>query len=634
MDEHKTTDQIEEPVRLRRRKMAPLPPAGWKRTLLFTLICFLAGVGLLVGGTALIGHLYPDWRGEGTFLGAVGTATRLGGEIFQKPGAVAFAGKDRLNILCLGLDANWTERDIMYTKDARSDTIFVVSLSLPDHTVSILSIPRDSRVLIGKTGSYDKINAAYSYGGVEMARATIEQFLGVPLDHYMVLRVEATKKLVDQLGGIPVDVEKNIDYDDNWGHLHVHLKKGWQRLNGEQAVGYARFRYDEEADFGRIRRQQQVMRALVAEMKRPSHIKDIPGIAAIVKKSVETDLKPEEIVDLIRVFKDIDPAGIQKGMVAGLGEDIEGISYVIPDDKEKERLVKRLLLGMNFLEPRDIRVAILNGSKTPGLAARWRDRFLDLGYQVVLVSNADNTDYAATQILNTLSQPQAAELVAQVLGRGQITPLTPGAPIPTPIPPSPSPGATPRPQGTGEPLASDPPQVIVIIGQDAPDPSKVAIPPAPETPPFPSLLQGQGHEYGGDRWVLPQSPSGGGGESRQGPSRRPQPTSTLEVERGWKEFQPADASPGTGTGASATPETGPGLLPPSTPVKEFPSRLETPASSGPGSASPGGTSSPAAPETPHSAGGQAPASPGTPPASGPSGSGNAPASSSGGAGTP
>jgi len=367
------------------------------------------------------------------------------------PGETVFAGRDHINILCLGLDQNFTEKNIMFTKGARSDTIFVIHLDLPRRSAGILSIPRDTWVKISDTHGNDRINAAFSIGGAQQAMETIQNFLGVPLDYYLIFRVEMTKKLVDALGGVPINVEKDMDYDDNWGHLHVHLKKGWQRLNGEQAVGYSRFRHDEEGDRGRLRRQQQVVTAMARELKKPANLARIDKIVKVFQQYVETNMRYIELFDLYRVFKDFDRKNMVFGAIDGEDAEIEGASVIIPDETKKEKMVNRILRGIETHEPSDIKVEVLNGSGKAGLARSEADKLSARGFQIVRVENADRSDYLRTRIIDHTGSPQVAVMVADIIGPAEIL------------------------QDEGEPDPQRTVDVTVIVGKDK------EIPPSGET---------------------------------------------------------------------------------------------------------------------------------------------------------
>src|SRR5262249_18490342 len=168
-----------------------------------------------------------------------------------------------------GRNPNGTDRDLPFSTQSRTDTMIVASLDLPTRRVTTLSIPRDMRVKISRHG-FRKINAAYPAGGGKLTRSTVERFLGVKMDRYVLGKLGAVQRFIDAIGGITLAVEKDMDYDDNWGHLHVHLKRGTQHLKGEQVEAYLRFRHDAESDFGRMRRQQQAMRAVLAQLQSPS----------------------------------------------------------------------------------------------------------------------------------------------------------------------------------------------------------------------------------------------------------------------------------------------------------------------------------------------------------------------------
>lgn len=222
------------------------------------------------------------------------------------PQAYVFGGRKRLNILCLGVDYNHDSKGIQYTKGARSDTIIVLSLQADRHRVTALSIPRDLRVRVTDLGAEDKINAAFTLGGAKRSRQVVSWLLGVPIDYCLVVKVDAAKELVDALGGLKINVEKTMNYDDNWGNLHIHLKKGPQLLNGREVVGYCRFRHDEESDFGRMRRQQQVLRVASARLSESISPQTIEKLVKIVRRNVSSDLSYSKMATLARLFRGLD----------------------------------------------------------------------------------------------------------------------------------------------------------------------------------------------------------------------------------------------------------------------------------------------------------------------------------------
>jgi len=377
--------------------------AWWKqipsarRLVLFSLVTFTLAVVALVGGFAYL-QTVPEHGGQGLFFGPGGlyeTFTRA-------PGERAFQGRARMNILCLGIDYNYDERGIHYTKGARSDTIFVISVDAQGRTLNVVSIPRDTQVLISEEIGYDKVNAAYSYGGIEQAKATVSSFLGIPIDHFVIVRVSGARKLVDAIGGLHVEVEKDMNYDDNWGNLHIHLEKGPQVLNGEQAVGYARFRMDEEGDRGRIRRQQQIMEALVRRLKDPMVVLRLQALVKAVKENVETDFSVLDMLDLTYLYKDFDRTRMKTGAIVGDDADINGVSYIIPYAPENNRIVMELLKEPSDVSRQDLRIEVLNGSGDEVAVGEVAEDLRREGFQVARVAQADRSDYASTVVIDRL----------------------------------------------------------------------------------------------------------------------------------------------------------------------------------------------------------------------------------------
>ena len=155
----------------------------------------------------------------------------------------------------------------------RSDTLMVVAIDEDDNRAALLSVPRDTRVAITGHG-YDKINHAYAFGGRELTQKIIEQFLGVPIHHYVLIDTRAFERIIDAVGGVDINVEKRMFYEDPWddnGGLVIDLYPGEQHLDGYGAEQYVRYR-DGEGDLGRIRRQQKFMGALAGDCRKGQHV--------------------------------------------------------------------------------------------------------------------------------------------------------------------------------------------------------------------------------------------------------------------------------------------------------------------------------------------------------------------------
>lgn len=343
-----------------------------------------------------------------------------------------FPGQDRITVLCLGLDRNifHSKKDpklngMPYTKGARSDVMMIASLDLVNQTVSILSVPRDTRVQLPGKRSYAKINQAHADGGIPYTKEAVEEFLGISIDHHVVIKQEAIQKLVDALGGISVDVPMDMDYDDNWGQLHIHLKEGKdQHLNGEQIVGFMRYRHgDPQGDLGRIKRQQQVIQVLSQQAKNPATLLKATALIDAIQKYVQTDLTPEQQLALASLFHKVETANIQTASLPTEGTDtIDGVNYVIPDDYGKEAAVDWIIRGNRDAMNRLIRVELKNTSGDRELYGKVYDCLRHYGFDVVRAGRVSGDPKPSTRAVQLSNMKGAARRVLEVLGiRSDVT---------------------------------------------------------------------------------------------------------------------------------------------------------------------------------------------------------------------
>ena len=245
------------------------------------------------------------------------------------------AGSSEIHVMILGVDER--KDDV-----GRSDTLMVATVDPEKGTASLLSIPRDTRVAIEGAG-YDKINAAYAYGGYALTKKTLEQLLDVPMDYYILIDVHAFERIIDALGGIDIDVEKRMYYEDPWdddGGLVIDIYPGMQHMTGEKAIEYVRYR-DMEGDIGRIRRQQRFMRAVLQKVTTPEIFAKLPEIVGEVAKSVKTDLDTSDMLKFLQIMKKVQEDGLEAEMAPGNPAWFKGVSYWIPDIVEIRRMAAR-----------------------------------------------------------------------------------------------------------------------------------------------------------------------------------------------------------------------------------------------------------------------------------------------------
>lgn len=249
----------------------------------------------------------------------------------------------RVTFLVMGVDKRPDDT-------GRSDSMLVISYDPNKQQLAALSLARDTWAQIPGHG-YDKINHAYAYGGDRLAMAAVQRLVGIPIDHYVTVSFQGFAKIVDALGGVDVDAEKRMYYvdpsDTSMGPdgLLIDIQKGPQHMDGLTALKYSRFRHDDEADFGRIRRQQQVMKAMATTAATPAVIMKIPQLAAALQDAVDTDLALVEMVKLATGGKEAVSKPMRTGTFAGTPKTIAGIDYLIPDLVEQRAAAYDILVG-------------------------------------------------------------------------------------------------------------------------------------------------------------------------------------------------------------------------------------------------------------------------------------------------
>ena len=352
--------------------------------------------------------------------------------------------KGRINILLLGED------NVEQVK--RSDTVLFVAVDIDNKNVRVLSLPRDTRVAIPRHGN-QKLNHAYAFGGVDLLRATVENFLGTTIHYYVKIDYDNFPKLVDAVGGVDIHVAKAMKYRDRAQDLTIDIPAGFQRMNGDTALKYVRFRKDALGDIGRVERQQQFLKAMLHRMYDPQNLVRFNEIATEIQNTVITDMDTSLVLQLCLFMKKLEKERdrVFFVMLPGTPAFIDGLSYWIAERSSVSDFLTadsgRLLAIANEskntpittlnaapqnnemnsapspIDTMDIvrnipeAVAVLNGSGKKGMGQSVASRLQKIGVDVVHVGNAKHFDYRTSNVIYPEKAPESVKTTAQMLSK-------------------------------------------------------------------------------------------------------------------------------------------------------------------------------------------------------------------------
>lgn len=322
-----------------------------------------------------------------------------------------------VNVLVIG-----TDEDI--DRVGRTDTIMLVSFEPRSGAAGVLSIPRDTRVEIPGRAGFHRINVANALGGPELLMETVEQLLGVPVHHYVVLNFAGFERFIDALGGIEVEIERPMRYDDYAQGLHIDLPAGRQVLNGRQALHYVRYRADGLGDVslvdpargvydGRVRRQLHFAELVARKVLSVGSLPRLPQLVQELFGMVRTDISLDRALALAVSARNLEPDRIKTAVLPGVGDTIGGASYWVHDPGRTRIVVDRVIRGLDLPT-----VEVLNGSGQQGAATRAADWLRRHGWDVVRVANAPSgVPYERTQLIVHKDGFDVDGLAALVSGR-------------------------------------------------------------------------------------------------------------------------------------------------------------------------------------------------------------------------
>ncbi|MFV8826387.1 LCP family protein [Alkalihalobacterium sp. APHAB7] len=248
----------------------------------------------------------------------------------EKTRIVDVEQKEPLSFLITGVDSRGDEIK------GRSDTIIVMTVNPNEKSVKMVSIPRDTRTEIIGRGTQDKINHAYAFGGVGMTMDTVENLLGIPIDHYISVNMAGFKEIVDAVGGVNVENTFSFNYEG------FNFPEGELFLDGEKALAYSRMRFDDpRGDFGRNDRQRQVINGIIQEGAQISSITRLDDMLRVIGTNVKTDLDFDAMNKIQSKYREARHS-VQEIQISGSGTRINGIYYLIVPDEEIARVSNEL----------------------------------------------------------------------------------------------------------------------------------------------------------------------------------------------------------------------------------------------------------------------------------------------------
>lgn len=346
-------------------------------------------------------------------------------DVDDPPVTIALLGSDSRE----NLPEEW-EADFADVGGARADVIMLVKLIPAEGRALVLSVPRDLRVAVEGHG-IQKINAAYAFGGGPLMVTTIQDVLGIPVNHYVEVDFVGFASMVDEVGGITM----------TFAHPARDLKSGFaveagpQTLDGQSALALARSRsYQEQRngewvfveanDIGRTERQQQLLVAVLNELRSPSGLFELDDTVTALAEHVAVDesLLEIDLVDFLIDFRELSPEAIETATLPTNTEVIDGVFFEVLADPAGESVLDTFRGGgpLEAVVAGPIRVMVLNGNGVAGSAGAIADDLEERGFEIAGIGDAPSFDNATTRILVRPGDEDDAAAVAATLGFGEI----------------------------------------------------------------------------------------------------------------------------------------------------------------------------------------------------------------------
>lgn len=342
-------------------------------------------------------------------------------EVAPEVRPVPVQSRQRINVLAMGLDDD----------RLRSDTMLLISLDPETKKVGVLQIPRDTRALLAGKGTFEKINGAYASGVGDKqfppnlrALKTVEDLLDVTVHYTAVVDLDGFRRIIDGIGGVTVNIPVKMDYDDPTQDLHIHFEPGRQKLNGKQALEFVRWRGNNDGtgypdgDLGRIRTQQQFLGLVVDEMLKPANLFSLPNQMVTLSKHVRTTVESPRLLDLAKVAATVSRKDIEFATLPGTDaylfdpHENRRLSYYLPDPVATQKLVDRLIRGIDPQAAAQVRVEVTGVPVSDPQATDLRRRLEAQGFAVTAGTSA-GTRPKETRVIDL----QGDEAKAQLVGR-------------------------------------------------------------------------------------------------------------------------------------------------------------------------------------------------------------------------
>lgn len=306
-----------------------------------------------------------------------------------------------INILILGVDIgdpNIKDKDEI----KRADSIMLLHYNPGEKDIKVISIPRDTKIKINNKDI--KINSAYTFGGAKKTIEVVEDMLDTTINYYIKLDYKAFTKFIDAIGGVDMDIEEDMKYDDEGQDLHIDFKKGKNiHLDGKKSEEFFRWRKNNdgtglaEGDLGRIKNQHTFMGKVTKKIKSPMMPLRLPKVLSVIEENVETNMSPRSMLKHGSKGIGLSTSNIKFSTLEGEPQYIKGISYFIYDkNKNKDILQSLQSVSKNTssntiggIDKSKLKVKVLNGTNIGGLAKIYSEMLKNLGYQNIIIGNGE-----------------------------------------------------------------------------------------------------------------------------------------------------------------------------------------------------------------------------------------------------